>query len=271
MGRKAVFLDLDGTLLADDKSIPAINMQAIDKARRQGNCIVISTGRPLKSAVILAQDLGLTGEGNYLIAYNGGLLYNTFEKKILFKSAIPLDTVRNVFEHAHVRKLHLQTYDSEHVLVLPEGDDEDVRIYCSKVRMEYRVLPSPLSITEEPVKMLAINRADPVALAEFINWVEINYPDHLAAFYSNPTYVEIVNKGLNKGNALRQLASVLNIDIRDTIAAGDQSNDMDMIMAAGIGCAVSNATDQVKAVADYVTEKDNNNGAVAEILEKFVL
>lgn len=271
MGKKAVFLDLDGTLLADDKSIPPVNTQAIDRARKAGNCIVISTGRPLKSAVGLAEDLGLTGEGNYLIAYNGGLLYNTFNRKVIFKSSIPLDTVRNIFSHAHEKKLHLQTYDSENVLVLPEGDDEDVRIYCKKIRMDYRVVPSANCITEEPVKMLAIDRTDPGTLAAFIGWVSANYGDRLAAFYSNPTYVEIVNKGLNKGNALRQMAEILNIDIRDTIAAGDQANDIDMITAAGTGCAVSNATDPVKAAADYITQKDNNSGAVAEIIEKFVL
>ena len=271
MGKKAVFLDLDGTLLADDKSIPEVNMQAIDKARSKGNCIVISTGRPLKSAILLAQDLGLTGKGNYLIAYNGGLLYDTYNQKVIFKSAIPLDTVRNVFEHAHKKKLHIQTYDSEHVLVMPEGDDEDVRIYCQKVRMDYKVLKSANCITEEPVKMLAIDRTDPATLDAFIDWVGVNYGESLAAFYSNPTYVEIVNKGLNKGNALRQMADLLNIDIKDTIAAGDQSNDIDMIKAAGIGCAVSNATDPVKEAADYITERDNNSGAVAEIIEKFVL
>ena len=271
MGKKAVFLDLDGTLLADDKSIPPVNIQAIEKARSRGNCIVISTGRPLKSAVGLAEDLGLTGEGNYLIAYNGGMLYDTFNRKVIFESSIALDTVRNIFRHAHEKKLHLQTYDRENVLVLPEGDDEDIRIYCRKIRMEYRVLSSANCITEEPVKMLAINRTDPVALEEFIDWINVNYGDSLAAFYSNPTYVEIVNKGLNKGNALRQLAQVLDIDISDTIAAGDQANDIDMIRAAGTGCAVSNATDPVKAAADYITEKDNNSGAVAEIIEKFVL
>ena len=271
MGKKAVFLDLDGTLLADDKSIPPVNMQAIDRARSKGNCIVISTGRPLKSAVLLAQDLGLTGEGNYLIAYNGGLLYDTFNSKVIFKSSIPLETVRTIFNQAHQRNLHIQTYDSENVLVLPEGDDEDVRIYCRKVRMDYRVIDSADRITEEPVKMLAIDRQDPAALASFIDWVQRDYSDKLAAFYSNPTYVEIVNKGLNKGNALRRLAELLNIDIRDTVAAGDQANDIDMIAAAGTGCAVSNATEPVKAAADYITEKDNNSGAVAEIIEKFVL
>ena len=80
-----------------------------------------------------------------------------------------------------------------------------------------------------------------------------------------------MNTGLNKGNALMQMAGILGVDVADTIAAGDAPNDLDMIKAAGIGCAMSNGTDEVKAAADYVTERDNNSGGVAEIIEKFVL
>ena len=67
------------------------------------------------------------------------------------------------------------------------------------------------------------------------------------------------------------MAGLIEVDIADTIAAGDAANDLPMIKAAGIGCAMSNATADVKEAADYVTERDNNNSGVAEIIDRFIL
>lgn len=271
MTKKALFLDLDGTLLADDKSVPQENRRAVERVLSDGHCVVISTGRPLASAVLLAQDLNLTGKGNYLIAYNGGILYDIYNKKILYECTIPVDVAVRVFEEAERRDLHIQTYDSENVLVEPRCDNEHVRLYCSKIRMKFKVIPSIGNLDVNPVKLLAIDPDSREKLQSFIDWINSSYADSLSAFFSNYSYVEVVKKGLNKGNALRQMAKVLNVAVSDTIAAGDQANDIDMIRAAGVGCAMSNAEKEVKEAADYITEKDNNRGGVAEIIEKFVL
>ena len=70
--RKALFLDLDGTLLTDDKQIPEGNREAIYRMLEQGHSVIIATGRPLVSAVLQAEKLGLTSRGCYIIAFNGG-------------------------------------------------------------------------------------------------------------------------------------------------------------------------------------------------------
>lgn len=76
---------------------------------------------------------------------------------------------------------------------------------------------------------------------------------------------------MNKGAGLAALAELLGIDVADTIAIGDNTNDLAMIRAAGLGCAVANASDDAKAAAGYVCADDNNTGGVAEVIEKFVL
>ena len=76
---------------------------------------------------------------------------------------------------------------------------------------------------------------------------------------------------MNKGNAIRKMAELLNISVENTIAAGDAANDITMLQAAGVGCAMKNAAQEVKLAADYITEADNNSGGVAEIIERFVL
>lgn len=271
MTKKALFLDIDGTLVTDDKQIPPENGGALEKALEKGHCVVISTGRPLFSAVALARELGLTGKGSYLIAFNGGILYDTYNNKVIFKLPVPMDCVRILFREAEKRGIHIQTYDSEKVVVEKRCDDEDTKLYCRKIRMDYRVIDSIDNLEEEPVKLLAINTSDIKPLEDFKAWIEQNMGDRISAFFSNFQYLEIVCKGLNKGNALRQMAQVLGVPVKDTIAAGDQANDIDMIAAAGTGCAMANGTDEIKKVADYVTQRDNNHAGVAEIIERFVL
>lgn len=271
MTKKALFLDIDGTLVTDDKEIPPENSRALERVLEQGHCVVISTGRPLYSAVQMARELNLTGKGNYLIAFNGGILYDIYNKKSIFRLPVPMDCVKELFMEAEKRALHIQTYDSDHVVVDRRCDDEEVRMYCSKVRMDFRILESIDELEEEPVKLLAINMDDVKPLEEFKAWIDANMGDRVSAFFSNFQYLEIVCKGLNKGHALRQMAQILGVPVKDTVAAGDQANDVDMVAAAGTGCAMANGTDEIKKVADYVTRRDNNHAGVAEIIERFVL
>ena len=269
--RKALFLDLDGTLLTDDKQIPEGNREAIYRMLEQGHSVIIATGRPLVSAVLQAEKLGLTSRGCYIIAFNGGTLYDSFEKKVIYRLTIPLEIVTKVFAEANKRGIHIQTYRDDKVVVEPAGDDDIVRQYCSKIIVEHEVIPDIRMLDEEPVKMLIIDMNDPAPLEEFRQWVASWGDDVLDTFFSNDQYVEIVSKGLNKGNALLQMAEILGVDRENTISAGDAGNDLQMIEAAGLGCAMSNATDEIKAAAGYITEHDNNECGVAEIIDRFIL
>ena len=269
--KKALFLDLDGTLLTDDKRIPDRNREAIDEMLGQGHSVIITTGRPLLSAVYQAEMLGLTSEGCYLIAFNGGILYDTAKRKVIYRSTLPLDAVVRCFREAERRGIHVQTYSEDKVLVEPRCDNDIIRLYCSRILMEHGVIPDISELREEPVKMLIIDLNDPAPLEEFRRWISSWAEGEIDTFFSSNEYCEIVRKGLNKGNALRQMAGLIGVDIADTIAAGDAANDLPMIKAAGIGCAMSNATADVKEAADYVTERDNNNSGVAEIIDRFIL
>ena len=269
--KKALFLDLDGTLLNDAKEVPEKNRIAIDKMLDRGHSVIITTGRPLSSAVTQAERLNLTGPGCYLIAYNGGILYDTSNRKEIFKSTVPLTYVRTIFKEAERRNIHIQTYNDTKVLVEPRCDDEEIRVYCSKILVEYEVIPDIELLEEEPVKMLAIDLHDPSPLQEFREWIASWAGDEIDTFFSCDEYIEIVRKDLNKGNALRQMAQLLGVPIENTIAAGDAANDTAMIKMAGIGCAMINGADEVKASANYVTELDNNNAGVAEIIDRFIL
>ncbi len=100
---------------------------------------------------------------------------------------------------------------------------------------------------------------------------KLDFYNELEIFFSSGRYMEINPKGINKGYAIKWLCDYLNIDIKDSIAIGDNYNDIPMIQAAGLGCCVASAEDDVKKISDYVCEKDYSHGAVAEVIEKFIL
>ena len=271
MDRKALFLDLDGTLLNDYKEITPGNSSAISKALLAGHKIIINTGRPLVSAIKQAQALHLDGAGCYLAAYNGGVLYDMEHRSVISKVSIPVELVKLTFEEANRRNIHIQTYSDTRVLVEPRCDDNEIKRYCELMDMTYQVIPNIHELAQEPVKMLLINYQDPSSLEGFRMWINSWADAQLDAFFSCNEYVEIVPKGLNKGNALRQMAALLHVPMENTVAAGDAQNDLPMIQAAYIGVCMCNGCRECKEASDYITIRDNNSDGIAEVIEKFIL
>jgi len=283
MGKKLIFLDLDGTALTDDKKLPSGNRKAIDEAMAAGHKIVVTTGRPLASARKQALRHGLAGPGSYIVAYNGGLIYDAEHEKVIFQQTIDLETVRAVFAEAARRGVHIQAYRGDKVLVDPRNEDAELRSYCSLIEIDYEVIPDIAQLTDEPVKLHSSTLAlqpggsdseavEPDAgLVALRDWINTEYPEKLDAFLSAPVYLEIVSHGMNKGIAVHKMAELLDCPIEDTIAIGDEANDIPMIREAGIGAAMCNGLAEAKDAADYVTEADNNHNGVAEVIRKFVL
>lgn len=267
---KVLFLDLDGTLLNDDKEFTPENQQAIHRALMCGHKVVISTGRPLTSAAAIAKELGLTQEGCFAIAYNGGEIYDLYRQKSLYRKTIPLPYVRHIFECASEWGLHCQTYDSRQLLALSEN--RELKTYVARTKMPYLVDPDLLDhLREEPVKMIVIDLDDHEKLVRFSEATNQWAHGKLDRVFSSVDYLEHIAPGISKGAAMDFLCSYLGIPHSNTIAAGDAENDISMLRAAAVSAAMANAEDCVKDIADYVTKNDNNHDGVAEIIEKFML
>ena len=95
--------------------------------------------------------------------------------------------------------------------------------------------------------------------------------DTVNLFYSSETYLEFVISGVDKGSALEATAKEAGVELADVIAIGDSDNDLPMILKAGLGVAMKNGEEHVKAAAGYVTERTAEEHGVAEVLEKFIL
>lgn len=271
MSTKILFLDLDGTLLNDQKEITDPDRTALYDALAMGHRVVINTGRPLSGAIAQNKSLGLTKDGCYIVAFNGGMVYDPHREQVLFRQCIPMDTALKIIRLVDSFGLHVQAYDDENVLVEPHNDDDAILKYCQRVKVTYRVVEDFSAVLQDgTAKILAISHTDRPALEQLQTAIRETCPE-VDCFFSCREFLEIVPKNVHKGNALRSLCHRLGFAEADSVAAGDEANDIAMLEAAGIGCAMANAVDSVKEIADYITQRDNNHGGVAEIVEKFLL
>jgi len=267
---KILFLDLDDTLLTRQKTISENTRAAIHEALKAGHKVVITTGRPQSGAVPLAHELELDVPGCYLICFNGARIIDFHQNKAIFDSRVKLDYVRHVFQAAKDANIYIHTYDEEGVLTpafAPEAE-----WYCTRNKIAWKVDPNlPDTLTEAPSKVILLDRNGPERLEQFrqelLPWAK----GKVLLFFSGPELLECVEDGVTKGAAITWLADHLGVPIEDTVAAGDSENDIPMLEAAGVGCAMSNATDACKQAADYITENDCDHDGVAEIIQKILL
>lgn len=109
---------------------------------------------------------------------------------------------------------------------------------------------------------------------DYLNMIEQELSDitgNMDVSYSSNRFLEFNRKGVNKGEGLKRLAGMLGVDIKDTIAIGDNFNDLPMIKAAGLGVGVANSTEGIIQDCDVITEADCDHDAVAEVIEKYIL
>ena len=270
MNMKILFTDLDGTLLDSGKNISPANLNAIDRMIKGGHKFVIATGRPIQSAIQISRRYGWTGEGYYIASYNGGLIYDCNEDKALVRFPVKMEYVRHILDEAKASGIHAHTYDD--VNVVSEKDTPELAAYCKGIMVPPVVVDDATAyLKSEPIKVIAISNGSHAVLDPFRNRLAPYCEGRLATVFSNPMLLEFENPRSTKGQAVSFMCSHFNIPLSDSIAVGDEENDISMIRTAGLGVAMANATDEVKAIAGYVTENDNDHDGISEIIYKFIL
>lgn len=268
--KKILFSDLDGTLLTSDKKISKGNREAIQKMLKQGHYFVIATGRAVSSGRAVAKELGLTMPGCYMVAFNGAVLYDCAADRILMKRSLPIEHVLDLFEKANEAGIYVQTYTSTDVIT--QKHTKELDYYIKNSKMKYKLTDKIYDVLqEEPQKVMLISLEGREKLEQFRK-------DNLAwekgkcnSFFSCDEYLEYCPIGTDKGDAISYICHILDVPYENTIAVGDEANDISMIKMARLGVAVANARPEVKKVANYVTQNDFEHNAVAEVIEHFIL
>ncbi len=266
--KKVLFTDMDGTLLLNDSTVSPAMQSALKTATDNGHRVVLTSGRPLDSILEVKDKFGLNFKNMWIIANNGSVIYNCDKKEYIFKKKLPIDIVLKVMELCEEAGIHAHVYTDKDIVGTVE--DEELAFYRSKIHLPF-ILTDDLRKTipdgSFKVEIIALN--DYPALVELRKVIEAKLGDVVDAVFSNTMYLEILPKGISKGNALLTLEKYLPVAHYNTYASGDAPNDLSMIEAAGVGVAMANAQQCVKDVADIVTKEDNNHNGLIEIIRSF--
>lgn len=259
---KMVVTDIDGTIYTPENGIKQEVKTCIKKLADNNIYVAIATGRSYGSAKAIADKIGIKCP---LICYQGGLV-NSYEGKILDVKYLNQNIAREIISDFRKRKIHLNVYIEDKLYV--EDDNQYIKDYIGDKGIDYTLVESfdELDFTKLN-KMLAINYNTKV-IDELIKELSEKYPQ-IYVVKSFDYFCEIANKEATKGNAIKFLANHLGFSEKEVLAIGDQNNDIEMVKTAGIGIAMANGTEEIKAAADYVTDSVQNDGFVKAI-NKFV-
>lgn len=275
MNYKMICIDMDGTLLNSKKALSSVNKEALKRAYDSGVHIIICTGRNSRSALYFANEIGIKSA---VIANNGALVIDEDGETLIFKDSLNKEQCQAILDiskkykmipnfHA-LGKIYLNSkfrmfinnvffnrnvpskYKIENIY-LKEKDE-----WCCLFDDEKEVFGKCIMLDKSRTKLKKLEG-------------ELEKTDMFALTYSGKYCLEINRKGVDKGRAVEMIAKHYNIKQEEVICIGDNGNDISMIKYAGLGVAMKNGTKQVKQIANYITDTNDNNG-VAKVVEKFI-
>lgn len=266
--------DLDETLLYDFH-VPEINREAIRKARERGLKFVPATGRAFNMIPDILREIGTYDEKNeYSICFNGGLIVENRGARILHFVEFPKEAGAILFREADRRGLCVFVFTPDCCHIHNANPYEIARKQRQKAPLAVMQKNDFSYYDDKKIAKIMIAQQDMEYLKAMREELLQKYPvlqEQTELSFSSGRYMECTAAGVDKGTGLRWLCEYLGIDPADTIAIGDNYNDVPMIEAAGLGACVASSVEDVKSRADYVCEKDYGEGAVSEVIEKFVL
>ena len=265
--RCALFFDLDGSLLNDEKIISPITKALLFKACENGHKFIINTGRPLASSFKIVERLGLEEVCDYIAAFNGGVVYDYQKKVIKHKVTLKKEYCETVKRIATTLGCHFHTYSDYEIL--SEKDTEELKYYTNYVSLPARIVDDVTVEEPTPYKFLLMNFKDPEALSKAQTIIKEELKDAIQCIYSSDKFLEVIPKESGKGNALRYIVKDEKIQERNSYAFADEENDISLCEAAAKSVCLINGNPMLKAVSKYITFRDNNNDGLADFLELF--
>ena len=263
-----IVLDLDGTLTNRDKVITPKTKKALMEIQERGKKIVLASGRPTDGVMPLARELKLEKYGSYILSFNGGMITNCRTGEVVFSRLLPVEANAKIIGLAEEERVTILTYDG-HTLITNDAESPYSKLENKLNSMEVRKIDDLKSYVTYPVpKFLMMDDGDYLAMVE--PRVKAAMGKNFSIYRSEPFFLEILPRGIDKAQSLARLLEILGLDKERMIACGDGYNDLTMIKFAGLGVAMENAVLPVRKAADYITMSNNDDG-IAHVVEKFML
>ncbi len=266
MKYRIIFSDFDNTLLRSDLTVAPETIRAIAEYRARGGKFVLVTGRSIQSALEQAKMLGLSGE---VVASMGAVIVDIETGQTHLEGGMPNAIAVSVIRDAEARGQKVLCYVKRKLYV--QEIDDFTEKYESIVRVKANLTGGSLADYverdgREVEKVIVF--CLPEEARDITAQKQKTFGNQVCVVISAPFMVEIVNPKYTKGRAVEFVAKRYGVPIEETLAVGDSTNDLEMLIAAGYGVAVENAMPELKEVADEITVSCDEN-AVGVLIEKY--
>lgn len=265
---KLIAIDIDDTLLNSQHKISEATKANLKKALNQGIKVVLCSGRPLAGVSPFLQELGITGDDQYVITYNGGLV-ETVSGKILSREVLNNADYRRIVQYVTDHKMQYYVLDDQSNIYTSDHDINRitaVQAWENSAGILVRT-PDELGNDFEITKAAIIGEKE--SLDNYEQPVKKEFSKDYYVVRAADNFLEIMHQNINKGVGLEHLTKLLNIKPNEVMAFGDEQNDIPMFDFVGTAISMGNGSKLAKEHADYVTDTNDNDG-IAKALDKFI-
>lgn len=268
MKKKILLLDIDGTLLNSKKEITPKTLEKLLYIQDQGHIVALASGRPYPGMEAYADALKLPQYGGFAVSFNGGMIVDCKTKKPVYQKTIDKKYAKIIYDYAVAHDIGMVTYEND-MVVTGRTPDNYMQYEARLNHMCLKVVKDFVAYVDfDMIKCLLTAEPEKAAVCEQ-ELRELLAPD-LNVFRSEPYFIEITTKGVDKAETIAVLLEKLGMKREDSICCGDGFNDLTMVQYGGVGVAMANAQQIVKDHADYITASCDEDGLV-EVIDKFIL
>lgn len=261
---KLLVSDIDGTIVNEKCECSSRMRAALNTLKEKGIKIVLATGRMFDGADGVRKDLGLDTP---VICYQGAMVRKGDD--ILWQSPVNINLAKELINLSRERNFHLNLYNDDTLIV--ENDDKKIMEDYTKGRFTtYKAVRSFDEVKLNNISKLLCITYDEQELLRLQDEFSEKFKGKLAVVRSHKHYLEFTDINATKGNAMKYLADLWGIKKEEIMASGDQDNDYELLLNAGIKVAMGNASKKLKSVADYICPPVESDGLV-EAIERYIL
>ena len=262
---KLIAIDMDGTLLNSKKELLEETKQYFKNFHNKNTetLLVLCTGRPETGIRPYLKDLGYLEENHYIISQNGASIYESQTGKRVMDAFVDSTAIQKWIELGKKHGISVMGAGVDYYYSFDEDPTEWMEFDVKLVSGKLKRIPTKESLNTDFYKILLMG--DEEQLNEFETFIPQEWRDEFYVVRSQKYLVEVLTKGVNKAFGLEKLAQKLNIQPSEIAAIGDAANDIEMLEYAGLAIAMGNGSEEVKAIADIVTDTNENNGVIKAI------